>query len=142
MRVSIALLACALAAAAFLGWTPAGHAQSEASTAPQGLTIGGNYAFHIKCPDTLNGERWSIQMRVDHFQDICAKYLGRPGTRFTGKMVDRERVHLYLNGEFILAVTPKDAQINKCKKPAELAPIWKKKLQAAFDDAVVNKQGP
>ncbi len=85
----------------------------------------------IRVGDTLNGREMSVQDRINHVQDVFPKYLGGPNGRITWKKWG-DRVHLYLNGDFVLAVTPADAQATGYKTADTLAPIWAQALQRAF----------
>ena len=104
------------------------RAQDEARP----VVIGSNRLFLIRSGDTLNGKEWSAQDRINHIQDVYAKYLGGQVGKFTWKPIG-DRVHIYLNGEFVLAVTPADAQATGYKSSGQLAPIWVKGLQKGFD---------
>ena len=43
-----------------------------------------------------------------------------------------ERVHIYVNGDFLLAVTPADARAAGHRRAAQLAPIWGRELARGF----------
>lgn len=103
-----------------------------AQNGPKLLTIGATPLFLIRVGDTLNGREWTIQDRISHIQDVYAKYLGGQYGKFTWKKWG-DRVHIYLNGEFVLAVTPADARATHHKSAETLAPIWIKGLEKAFD---------
>lgn len=98
------------------------------------LTIGATPVFLIRVGDTLNGSEWTIQDRISHVQDVFAKHLGGQYGKFTWKKWG-DRVHIYLNGDFVLAVTPADARATHHKSAETLAPIWVKGLQKAFDQS-------
>lgn len=106
----------------------------------QPLTIGTTQVFIIRNGDRLNGRSWTVQDRIDHVQDVLPEHLGNPNSRFTTKKWG-DRVHIYLNGDFILAVTPADAGSTAYKSAAELAPIWLKGLQRGFEAAHVRQSG-
>ena len=97
------------------------------------VIVGATWLFPIRNGDVLNGKEWSIQDRIDHLQDVFAKHLGGQYAKFSAKKWG-ERVHLYLNDEFVLAVTPADAKSVSHKSAITLAPIWMKKLAQGFDD--------
>ena len=97
------------------------------------VIIGATWLFPLRVDDTLNGKEWSIQDRIDHLQDVFAKHLGGQYAKFSAKKWG-ERIHLYLNDEFVLAVTPADAKAVGHKTALTLAPIWMKKLAQGFDD--------
>lgn len=96
------------------------------------LTIGSTPLFLIRVGDTLNGREWTIADRINHVQDIYAKYLGGQYSKFSSKKWG-DRVHIYLNGEFLLAVTPADAQATHHKSAETLAPIWQASLEKGFE---------
>lgn len=96
------------------------------------LTVGNTPLFLIRVGDTLNGQEWTISDRINHVQDVYAKYLGGQYSKFTAKKWG-DRVHLYLNGEFLLAVTPADAQATHHKSAETLAPIWMASLEKGFE---------
>jgi hypothetical protein len=96
------------------------------------LTVGNTPLFLIRVGDTLNGKEWTIADRINHVQDVYAKYLGGQYSKFTWKKWG-DRVHIYLNGEFLLAVTPADAQATHHKTAETLAPSWVAALEKGFD---------
>ncbi len=100
------------------------------------LIIGGTRLLHIRTADTLNGRVMTMQNRVDHVQDVFAKHLGGQTGRISWKKIG-ERVHLYLNGDFVLAVTPTDARLNGYKGAARLAPVWVAALNRGFRESNV-----
>jgi hypothetical protein len=126
----------ALAAAVALVGAPSARAQDEAKP----LVIGNTQLFLIRSGDTLNGRQMSVQDRIDHVQDVFAKYLGGQYAKFTWKKFG-QRVHIYLNGEFVLAVTPADAQATAYKQAEKLAPIWVKGLQKGFAEGHTRQGG-
>ena len=124
-RLALAILA----AGALLGSGGVAYAQDKG----QPIIIGASWLFLLRSGDTLNGKEMTAQDRVDHLQDVFAKHLGGQSAKFTWKKWG-ERVHLYLNNDFVLAVTPADAQSTAHKTAATLAPIWLKALEKGFDD--------
>jgi hypothetical protein len=124
------LVAAVLAAGTLLLSSGAAVRAQEGS---KPIIIGATWLFPLRSADTLNGKEWSIQDRVDHLQDVFAKHLGGQYAKFSAKKWG-ERVHLYLNDEFVLAVTPADAKAVGHKTAITLAPIWMKKLAQGFDD--------
>ena len=52
-----------------------------------------------------------------------------------------DRVHIYLNGDFVLAVTPADAQATGYKSAAQLAPVWVNAVKKGFNEAHVGASG-
>lgn len=128
-RLAAGLLAAAAIAAA--GVIP-GARPAYAQDGSKLLTIGNTSLFLIRVGDTLNGKEWTVQDRISHIQDVYAKYLGGQYGKLTWKKWG-DRVHLYLNGDFVLAVTPADAQATHHKSAETLAPIWLKGLEKAFD---------
>jgi len=131
-RLAVAALA---AATALLAVGPV-RAQDDARP----LIIGSNRLFMIRAGDTLNGREWSVQDRINHIQDVFPKYLGGPHGKITWKKWG-DRVHLYLNGDFVLAVTPEDARATGYKSADQLAPIWVQGLQRGFRLAHVRVRG-
>jgi len=104
------------------------------------VIIENSHLFQIRNGDTLNGVQMSVQDRIDHIQDLFAKYLGGQTGKFTTKKYG-ERTHIYMNGEFVLAVTPADARSSGYKTTDKLAPIWVKHLAKGFAEGHT-KQGP
>jgi hypothetical protein len=124
-----------LAAAAVVAGTLllSGGAAVQAQEGSKPVIVGATWLFPLRTDDTLNGKEWSIQDRIDHLQDVFAKHLGGQYAKFSAKKWG-ERVHLYLNDEFVLAVTPADAKAVGHKSATTLAPIWMKKLAEGFND--------
>lgn len=96
------------------------------------LVIGGVRLMLIRTGDTLNGRAMSVDERIGHVQDVFAKHLGGKYGKFTWKKYG-DRVHLYLNNDFVLAVTPADAKATAHKSAEKLAPIWLEELKKAFN---------
>lgn len=114
---------------------PAAPPASAQDSAP--LIIGTNRVLTVRAGDTLNGREMSVQDRIGHLQDVFAKYLGGQHGKITSKKWG-ERVHLYLNGDFVLAVTPADAKATGHKSAETLAPLWLKALETGFAGAHVH----
>lgn len=123
------LLAATLIAGA--GWAQGG---------PNALVIGPTRVLMIRSADTLNGQEQAPEVRIAHVHDVFAKHLGGKYARFTTKPWG-DRVHIYLNGDFVLAVTPADAKATGYKSAAQLAPIWTEALKKAFNAAHVEGKG-
>jgi hypothetical protein len=132
MRFMTAATAALLAVGLALGAGAPARAQDEAAP----LIIGTNRLLMLRHGDTLNGRPMTVQERINHVQDLFPKYLGGPMGRITSKPWG-DRVHLYLNGDFVLAVTPADAKGTGYKSAAQLAPVWAKALQRGFEEARV-----
>ena len=98
------------------------------------LAIGNQIVAILRTGDTLNGKEWSVADRINHVQDVIAKHLGGRRFEITGKALG-ERVHVYVNGDFTLAVTPADAKATGFKSAKDLAPKWRKALLKALDNA-------
>jgi len=110
---------------------PASLLGGSGVAAPEGMVILGNTTcFRIRVPD---GSK-TIQQRVDHIQDVVARYLGSSAARFTVRPI-RDRRHIDLNGEFLLAVTPEDAKATGYKTAEALAKVWVPKLRMAFQES-------
>jgi len=120
------LLRLALAALTALIVVPAVRAEDG-----KPLVIGGVRLMLIRTGDTLNGRDMSIDERIGHVQDVFAKHLGGKYGKFTSKKFG-QRVHLYLNSEFVLAVTPADAAATAHKTTDKLAAIWLAELKKGF----------
>ena len=125
----------ALVAAGVLAAGPV-RAQGEPGT----LIIGTNRILKLRAPDTLNGREWTVEQRINHVHDVFPKYLGGPFGKITSKKWG-DRIHLYLNNEFVLAVTPADAQATGYKTTAQLAEVWARALQRGFNLAHVRVSG-
>jgi hypothetical protein len=98
------------------------------ATEPRGTVVIGQVAcFRLRVPD--RGQ--TVQQRIDHIQDVAAKYLGGDPVQFTIRTVG-QRQHIDVNGEFLVAVTPDDAHATGFKTAAQLAPLWSETLQQAF----------
>ena len=103
-------------------------ARAQSSTPPAGTVVVGNIiCFRIRVPD----RQQTIQQRVDHIQDVAAKYLGGGQLRFTIRPVGARR-HIDVNGEFLVAVTPEDAAATGYKTATALAPVWRDALARGF----------
>ena len=127
----------ALVALTFGGVVCAPLSAPRAAYAQEGaklLTIGNVPLFLIRNGDTLNGKEMSVQDRINRIQDVYAKYLGGQNGKITSKKWG-DRVHLYLNGDFVLAVTPADAKATHHKTAETLAPVWAAELQRGYDGA-------
>jgi hypothetical protein len=104
----------------------AGAAAPE--TEPRGtVVIGAITCFRLRVPD--RGE--SVQQRVDFIQDMAPKFLGGDPVQVTIRPVGK-RMHLDVNGAFIVAVTPDDARATGYKTAAALAPLWRDALERAL----------
>jgi hypothetical protein len=131
-RLARLAMIMSLAGAVFAVGAPVQAQDEEARP----LIIGTNRILMLRTGDTLNGRQMSIQDRINHVQDIFPKYLGGQAGKITWKKWG-DRVHLYLNGDFVLAVTPADAAATGYKTAEQLAPIWAEKLQRGYDLAHV-----
>lgn len=125
LRVAAAAFAAALL---LTGALPA-RAQDQQKM----LIIGNTDLFLIRTGDTVNGRELSIDDRIGHVQDLFAKYLGGQYVKFTSRKFGN-RVHIYMNGEFLLGVSPADAKAGGQKSADQLAPIWMKHLKRGFDE--------
>ena len=106
----------------------AGVAAPQSLSEPRGsVVIGSITCFRLRVPD--RGQ--SVRERVDHIQDIAAKYLGGDAVHLTIRPVGN-RQHIDVNGEFLVAVTPDDARATGHKSAATLAPLWRAALESAF----------
>jgi hypothetical protein len=128
------LIVIGAVAAAALAPAPPARAQE----APEVLIIGNEQILRIRAGDTLNGREMSVHDRISHVYDLLPKYLGGRFGRFTARPW-RDRVHIYLNDEFILAVTPADARATGYKSAAQLGPIWLSALQMSMGRSAAQK---
>jgi hypothetical protein len=128
------------AAAAVLLVVSGMQSRAQDDDKPQAVVIGPTWLFFVRTGDTVNGRELSPRARVDHIHDVLAKHLGGQSGRFTQRKVGN-RVHVDLNGDFILAVTPADAAANGYKGADRLAPIWVQKLSQGFEAAHVLPSG-
>jgi hypothetical protein len=135
MRNIVKFAAAAVLAAGALLAVPA-MAQDEARP----LIIGSTRLLIIRNGDTLNGRPMSVAERIGHVQDVFAKHLGGKYAKVTWKNWG-DRVHLYLNNDFTLAVTPADAAATGYKSAAQLAPVWVQALRKGFNEAHVQGKG-
>jgi len=126
MRCRLRLFAVLAVAAALLG-TPAG-----AELTP--IVIGGKVRINLRQGDTLNGKTITVEERRQTVDEIFAKHLGGKKGKITTKKVG-ERVHIYLNGDYVIAATPADAKAGGYKKVDQLAAAWTKSLQNGFNEA-------
>jgi hypothetical protein len=129
-----------IAVAGLLPGLAAVGAAAQGDEKPSLLTVGSANLFLIRGGDTLNGRPEAVKDRIDRVHDVFAKYLGGPYRHFTTKRWG-DRVHIYLNGEFVLAVTPADARNTRYKTAAQLAPNWVRLLEKGFDAAHVRTSG-
>ena len=123
--------------ALLFGLSFTGAAPSRAQGEGRPLIVGNTRLLMVRTGDTLlHGQRMTISQRINHVQDIFARHLGGQAGRVTWKPI-RDRAHLYLNGDFVLAVTPTDARLNGYKSAAQLAPVWARALSHGFAEAHV-----
>lgn len=102
------------------------------------VVIGGKVRINLRQGDTLNGRTLTVEERVQNVDEVFAKHLGNKKGKITTKKVG-ERVHLYLNGDFVIAATPADAKAGGYKKVDALAAAWTKSLTAGFNEAKGDK---
>ena len=125
--------AALLAAAALMG-------AAGASGEEKPLIIASTRLLIVRSGDTLNGRAMSVDERIGHVQDVFAKHLGGKYAKVTWKSWG-DRVHLYLNNDFTLAVTPTDASSTGYKTATQLAPVWVEALKKGFNEAHVQGKG-
>lgn len=135
MKNTLKLLAAGLLAVSALLGTPA-LAQDEAEP----LIIGSTRLLMVRAGDTLNGRPMTVGERIGHVHDVYAKHLGGKYARVTSKKWG-DRVHLYLNNDFVLAVTPADAAATGYKSAEQLAPVWAAALRKGFNEGHVQGKG-
>ena len=110
-----------------VGWFGLAPASLAANSPPGSVIIGDVTCFRIRVSDGNT----TVQQRVDHLQDVSAKYLGGGPLRFRTRPVGPRR-HIDVNDEFLVAVTPADAAATGYKTAAALAPVWQRALERAF----------
>lgn len=120
-----------------LGLTLAGSLAAAPSAPPGTVVIGQVTCFRIRVPDRDQ----SVQSRVDHIQDVAAKFLGGGPAEFSIRPVG-ERRHIDVNGEFLVAVTPEDAAATGHKAAESLALIWRDALERAFQQSSARPVAP
>ncbi len=97
----------------------------------QPLILGSEEVLRIRVGDTLNGKKLTVDDRIGRVEEVFAKHLGGKGGVVSRKKVG-SRVHLYLNGDFVLAVTSSDAAGTGYKTVDRLANVWQSALRKAF----------
>ena len=128
-RLAASLVVAVAAAAGTLLSAPA-----VAQGAPGVLKVGSSWVATLRNGDRLNGRDWTAQDRIDHVHDYIAKHLGGQRAKVTSRKIG-ERTHLYVNGDFVLAVTPEDAKVNGYKTTEKLAAVWAPRLSSALSEA-------
>jgi hypothetical protein len=108
-------------------------APAVAQGAPGVLKIGSSWVATLRNGDRLNGRDWTAQDRIDHVHDYIAKHLGGQRAKVSSRKIG-ERTHLYVNGDFVLAVTPEDAKVNGYKNTEKLAAVWSPRFTTALQE--------
>jgi hypothetical protein len=121
-------ITCALSGVLAAGLLLAGTA---AWAQPRTLILGGREVLRIREADVLQGRQMSIDDRIAHVHDMMAAYLGGRGVRVTSQPW-RDRVHLHVDGRFLLAVTPQDAAATGHPSAESLAPVWQNAIQRSI----------
>ena len=125
----------ALAASSALLFAPMTGARAEEGDDGR-VQIGSVSCFTIRRPDG----RMIIRQRVFRVHNVFAKHLGGSKAAFTTN-VTPTRAQIFLNGDFVVAVTADDAKATGYKRPADLAAVWVKSLQRAFDETYARSDG-
>lgn len=107
---------------------------------PTPLVVGQTLVATLREGDRLNGQEWTIEERINHVHDYIAQHLGGQTAKVTTKKWG-ERTHLYVNGDFVLAVTPADAKATGYKTTPQLARIWQANLSRALGQAGARSTG-
>jgi hypothetical protein len=94
---------------------------------PVRLVLGSTDCFVIRDP----GGDPSIEARVARVRQVFEEHLNRTPGRFTIR-VDGSARQIYLDDEFLIAVTPADALATHHESAATLAPVWRDRLQQAW----------
>ncbi|MBI3912221.1 MAG: hypothetical protein HY320_14985 [Armatimonadetes bacterium] len=123
-------LSATLLLGALLAPLPAAAQDSDETAVA--LKIGPVSCFMVRRPD---GE-WSAKQRVNHVQDVFAKHLGAAQGNFSTRRRG-DRVNIFLNGDFVIGVTPVDAKATGFADAPSLAKIWIERLRKAFDETHV-----
>jgi hypothetical protein len=131
--LQVRLLAAAGCLALLLAPTGRAHAEEGDDGKVQ---IGSVSCFTIRRPDG----RLIIRQRVFRVHNVFAKHLGGNKAAFTTQ-VTPTRVQIFLNGDFVIAVTAEDAKATGYKRPADLAAIWVKSLKHAFEETYAQHDG-
>ena len=97
------------------------------------VIIGSVECFVVRCPD---GEL-SAADRVDHIHEVFAKHLGSSTGEFAVRQSPKKgstKLQILLNGDQVINVTSNDARATRYHKTEEVAAIWVKALERAFEE--------
>lgn len=112
---------------------------ARADGAPVTVSIGAVRCFVVRCPDGAQ----TSQERVDELQEVFARQLGAARGTFAVRKggAGSDRLDLLLNGEHVISVTTNDARATGYRTTVQLAPIWKRALERAFQETQ-SQSGP
>ena len=102
-------------------------ARADHHLTPETVVIGPVRCFIVR----VQSAEGTPHQRVNQVHDVFAKHLGGRYGAFTNRAVG-SRTHIYLNGDFVIAVWQADATATGYKSTAQLASVWTSRLRAAF----------
>lgn len=129
----------ALAALALTAVGSAGAVQAASSDPQVTVTIGSTRCFVVRRPDGPS----TAQDRVIWVHEVFARHLGSPNAQFTLRKLSAKAtagVEILLNGDPVIHVTSNDARATGYTKAEEVAVLWKKTLERAFNDTHARKE--
>lgn len=106
-----------------------GALSAPAPAAPVDVVLGTTNCFVIRVPDGPT----SAPERVARIRTVFERRHGRSPGRLTIRP-DGARRLLYLDDEFLVAVTPADALATHHESAATLAPVWRDRLRRAWEE--------
>lgn len=108
-----------------------------AAAEPVNVVLGAMDCFVIRVPD---GDT-SAAERAARIRSVFESSQGRPPGRFTIRAEGSRRL-IYLDGDYLVAVTPDDAQATHHESAATLAPVWRDRLRLAWEEARATPAAP
>ena len=115
-------------------------AQAPGSDEQVTVTIGVVRCFVIRRPEGA----MTAADRAERVHFVFAKYLGSGRAEFTlekGPGNPAGRARLFMNGDPLINVTTNDARATGYQQAEELAAVWKKSLERAFDQTTAHASG-
>lgn len=98
-----------------------------AAAEPVNVVLGTTDCFVLRVPD---GDT-SAAERAARVRTVFESRRGEPPGRFTLRAEGPRRL-IYLDGDYLIAVTPADAQATHHESAATLAPVWRDRLRHAW----------
>jgi hypothetical protein len=143
LRRSGRLAAAGLVVAVALGGVPARRAGAQAPGSDEQVTvmIGVVRCFVIRRPEGA----MTAAERAERIHYVFAKHLGSGRGEFTlekGSGNPAGRVRVFMNGDPLINVTTNDARATGYQQAEELAPIWKRSLERAFEQTTARGDSP